>query len=65
MLLVRSVARILSGLKINRHTTLMSYTLTGVRLHLVLWSWPSRKMMPRISGTWSLIPQRLKVNKTV
>ena len=32
----------------------------GVRLHPVLWSWPSRKIMPRISGTRSITPQSLK-----
>ncbi|MFS7989714.1 hypothetical protein Hanom_Chr11g01050101 [Helianthus anomalus] len=36
---------------------------SGVRLHPVLWSWPSRKIMPRISGTRSITPQTLKVKQ--
>ncbi|KAJ0849719.1 hypothetical protein HanPSC8_Chr13g0572151 [Helianthus annuus] len=59
MFLMRSVARIKSGLKINRHTTATICALTSVRLHSALRSWPFRKMMPGISGTWSLTPQRL------
>ena len=80
MFLMRSVAQVYAGLKINRHTTwytpaavnpetggytlLFIYALAGVRLHPVLRSWPFLWMMPRISGTWSLSPQRRQANKT-